>query len=95
MHDEHLDGTHRADEEHSVPQNEGAPPAQAAARSEPTTLELDLASVENFKQAKIDTLLETIDTLEFYSLDSHFSALSRRALPIRIMVRIGYTDCSW
>lgn len=79
-HDEHLDGTHRADEDHSVPQSEGAPSAQAAARSEPTTFELELASVEDFKQAKIDTLLETIDTLEFYSLDSHFSALSRQAL---------------
>lgn len=41
---------------------------------------LELATENDFAQAKIGGLLETIDTLEFYVLDSQLSALSRQAL---------------
>lgn len=54
--------------------------AQDALHNEPETFQLDFASVEDFKQTKIDRLLETIDTLEFYALDSQFSALAKEAL---------------
>ncbi|MFT2188537.1 hypothetical protein [Pseudomonas putida] len=42
--------------------------------------QLKLATAEDFSQTKIGSLLETLDTLEFYSIDSQFSALSRKAL---------------
>lgn len=41
---------------------------------------LELATENDFAQAKIGGLLKTIDTLEFYVLDSQLSALSRQAL---------------
>lgn len=42
--------------------------------------ELELATVEDFEQTKIGSLLEFIDTLDFYSLDKQFGTLSREAL---------------
>lgn len=42
--------------------------------------ELELASTTDFEQTKISNLLETIDTLEFFTLDSQFGAMSRQAL---------------
>ncbi|MBS7437910.1 DUF7380 domain-containing protein [Pseudomonas syringae] len=47
---------------------------------EPDRFELELASSTDFEQTKISNLLETIDTLEFFKLDSLFGALSRQAL---------------
>lgn len=41
--------------------------------------ELELATVEDFEQTKIGSLLESIDTLEFYSLASLLSSLSKEA----------------
>lgn len=41
---------------------------------------LEFASVNDFQQTEIRQLLETVDTLDFYSFDSELSARSRRAL---------------
>ncbi|WP_454238900.1 DUF4209 domain-containing protein [Pseudomonas sp. IAP-CY TE4608] len=41
---------------------------------------LELATEADFAQTMIGSLLKTIDTLEFYSIDAQFSALSRQAL---------------
>ncbi|WP_236536291.1 hypothetical protein, partial [Pseudomonas syringae] len=45
-----------------------------------TSFELELASIADFEQTRISNLLETIDTLEFFTLDSQFGALARQAL---------------
>ena len=60
-------------------QETGAEP-EAAGDSAPNRFELERASIEDFQQTKITHLLETIDTLEFYSLDTQFSALCKQAL---------------
>ncbi|RDI01897.1 hypothetical protein DFO59_10790 [Pseudomonas fluorescens] len=41
---------------------------------------LEFASVNDFQQTEISQLLETVDTLDFYSFDSELSARSGRAL---------------
>lgn len=72
---------HQADIEINAPQlQETDAEPDVAADGEPNRFELELASIEDFQETKIARLLETIDTLEFYSLDTQFSALSRQAL---------------
>lgn len=73
--------THQADLGINDPQLQetGAKP-DAAGDSAPNRFELERASIEDFQQTKITHLLETIDTLEFYSLDTQFSVLSKQAL---------------
>ncbi|KPC32731.1 Uncharacterized protein ABJ99_1583 [Pseudomonas syringae pv. cilantro] len=72
----------------------------AATNSEPNLFDLELASIEDFQQMKISRLLETIDTLEFYSLDAHFSALSKQALAegqrgVYLAYRVLMVVCSY
>ena len=48
--------------------------------NEPDRSRLEYASVNDFQQTEISRLLETVDTLDFYSFDSELSARSRQAL---------------
>jgi hypothetical protein len=56
------------------------PDTEQKPATEPNIFELELATVADFEQTNIGSLLEIIDTLEFYSLDSRLSALSKKAL---------------
>ncbi|WLH51302.1 DUF7380 domain-containing protein [Pseudomonas tolaasii] len=47
---------------------------------EPRNSELELASIEDFEKTKIGSLMECIDTLEFYGMDSQLRTLSMQAL---------------
>lgn len=70
--------------------SKGAPPASDPAEKTEHNLdsstnndqagtELELATVEDFEQTKVSSLLEFIDTLDFYSLASKLSVLSKKA----------------
>lgn len=48
--------------------------------NEPGRSRLEFASVDDFQHTEINRLLETVDTLDFYSLDSELSSRSRQAL---------------
>ena len=59
----------------------GAPAApETIIGNEPDRSRLEFASVNDFQQTEISRLLETVDTLDFYSFDSELSARSRQAL---------------
>lgn len=59
----------------------GAPAApETIIGNEPDRSRLEFASVNDFQQTDISRLLETVDTLDFYSFDSELSARSRQAL---------------
>lgn len=51
----------------------------SSANNDQARAELKLATVEDFEQTKIGSLLEFIDTLDFYTLESQFSVLSKKA----------------
>lgn len=48
--------------------------------NEPDRSRLEFASVDDFRHTEINRLLESVDTLDFYSFDSELSSRSRQAL---------------
>ncbi len=59
----------------------GAPAApETIIGNEPDRCRLEFASVDDFQHTEINRLLETVDTLDFYSFDSELSSRSRQAL---------------
>ncbi|WIN08800.1 MULTISPECIES: DUF4209 domain-containing protein [Pseudomonas] len=46
---------------------------------EPKRSELEMASIEDFEQTKIGSLMQFIDTLEFYTMDSQLRTLYKQA----------------
>lgn len=65
-----------------APKGPQPPPEQTldlSANNEQAGPELELATVKDFEQTRVGSLLEFIDTLDFYSLDQQFSALSKKA----------------
>ncbi|AKN25693.1 DUF4209 domain-containing protein [Stutzerimonas stutzeri] len=55
-------------------------PSPSTMANEPDRSQLEFASVDDFQQTEISRLLETVDTLDFYSFDSELGARARRAL---------------
>lgn len=56
------------------------PDTEQKPATEPNIFKLELATVADFEQTNLGSLLESIDTLEFYTLDSQLGALSKKAL---------------
>lgn len=63
----------------SDPAEKTAQNLDSSTKNEQAPAELELATVEDFEQTKVGCLLEFIDTLDFYSLDSKLSVLSKKA----------------
>lgn len=71
----------RAEQQSGSEPNQGASAAPPTITgNEPDRSQLEFATVYDFQQTEISRLLDSIDTLEFYSFDSELSTRSRQAL---------------
>lgn len=75
-----LDMTQQTETESSAMTQKLPWPAPSTMANEPDRPQLECASVDDFQQTEISRLLETANTLGFYSFDTELSARSRRAL---------------